>query len=276
MNAHLLESSRKAAFELFRTSLGPNAKTARSATACLLELSVYSTSLLADASLVRADAVRAASKDYPWFPMLLASGKGRDTQQKLRQIESLPIGENWPFKRFQGKARNDNLWRTIESEYGIFEYAIRRRHAIGIDPSYPISDEGLGNILVLPSLSKKTSRKWARVIATRLFTGPGGAELMRILGIKARKETTRKAQRKIGRLRTKFGGTELETDKQGATTRFFPRNPSGERGEELDAVTATKLNSKIQEAERSPITDADSLNAFTDEIEKRLRSRLKK
>lgn len=239
-----LAAARRTAHSLFQATRSADQEVATNAAQGLLELAICATSLVEDSALLQPNAFRKAAKFYPFFPVLLASKGGRDTTQKLARIENLPIGENWPFKRLSGPARNDDLRSLIEDAYSSFQ---RIRKSGEPSDNLDLAEEIRG----LPNLSKHNARRWAVTIVRYYLTGPGGADLLEILPIDLSKETSKKKRRKKARLSVKFDGREL------------------------DSVEETCFDYKQKEALRTPTTPADKKNAFVDFVEKRLRTILR-
>lgn len=273
-------AGRQAAFALFRASFSKNQVEARNAAQCLLEMALQATSLVEDSALLNRDTFRNVCAHYPFFPILLASNRGRDTKQKLNRIASLPIGGNWPFKRLSGKARNDSLRRIIESAYDKFQH-IRLRRSPHIQYVGPVGAVLEKDIRKLPNLSKPYARQWAAMIARYYLASPGGGKLLDILGINSLSEATKKTRRKETRLSKKYGGGQLTIEegnkrkkgKEGA--RYFIHSGNIGEGREVDFLEASRFDKKRSDAQRTTPTDADKTEAFVDAIEKRLRSILK-
>lgn len=101
-------------------------------------------------------------------------------------------------------------------------------------------------------------------------------ELVQSLKVNIAKETERRRRRKVERIQKKFGGTKLEKDTSGGKLRYFSKTQSGKRVKELGDLEATHLEVESAAAQRQKPTKAEIVNALTDAIEKRLKSRLKK
>jgi hypothetical protein len=260
---HLL-AARKAAYTLLRATESKNQNEASHAAQCLLESALYVTELVEISALLHPELFREASKNYPLFPVLLASKNGRDTRQKLFRVESLPIGENRPFKRLHGQAKNDNLRDLIEHTYEFF-CRFRRETKDGVDLTLA------KKIRRLPPLSKRSSRQWAAVMVGYFLGGPEGFELPRYLGVNLLKETARKQRRKMARFQGKYGGTELVPRSSNAGAQYFVRLRGSTEyyARELDSVQAAKFKKRLETLE-TKATEADTVNAFTDRVEQRL------
>ncbi len=243
-------------------------------------MAVHATSLVEDAALVHGEAFRDASKHYPFFPMLLASKDGRDTRQKLARIDAFPVGQNRPFKRLRGQARNDDLRAWIERCYDDIQRVRNGKKSGGLAGNFA------GEMCKLPTLNTGSARRWASLMARNSFASPGGAELPGILGVDVSKETAKKRRRKESRLRAKYGGTRLIENHERArpgdalgendgSTRFFVAAGNAGAARELDAVEATKFNDRSEKMRNTAQTGSDEVNAFADAIEKRLLSILK-
>lgn len=266
-----LAAGKKAAYALSSSSrVWDDENEVRAGAVRLLELAVLTASLVERFEREHPKVVYDAAKKYPWFPILLSSEGGGDTQQKLELVKNLPIGENWPFKRFKAGAQNDDLWQRIESAYNQFQGL--RFDPNGLFPAPELKNKVLG----LRDLNKETARKWARAFAEYFDTPFLGKPLRGTLSVNTAKETERKRSRKIERMNEEFGGTELVIDQSKKEARFLSRTKDGEGGKELDCFEAGKLEKRSKDARTTKPTEADGVNAHTDEIEKRLLSRLKK
>ena len=210
--------------------------------------------------------------------MLLASNKGRDTKQKLNRVESLPIGENRPFKRISGKARNDNLRDWIERSYDTFRL-IRQGATHLVDHVNPAF---VRDIQSLPELTKWSARRWAVASARHALEGLGGTTFAGAFGIDLSRETDRRRRRKEATFRKKFDEPKLlrGDPKQwslvqrgnGTWASFVIQDKLGNRGGELDGTEATEFEHQQETIRLTAPTSADKLNTLADVIEQRLLS----
>ena len=237
----------------------------RIATLRLLETAVVAAHFVEMAWYINRKAVSEASKHYAFFPILLASGKGRDASQKRNRVDALPIGEFRPFKRIQRGARNDDVRSWIEGDFDVFQH-IQRGHMHLVDP---IEETLVQTIRSLPELSKATARQWAAIMVERKLKGRGGDTFIHAIGIDTSKATQKRRHKKVAIIRKQFGGTRLRLVKDGVATRFFVGKS------ELDFEEATLLEKRMRDAQLLKENTADKLEALVDTVEKRLISILK-
>ncbi len=265
------KNAREGAMALIAAIRSGNPQEARKAAQHLVETAVFMTHLVEMAWYLRPDLVADASKNYPFHPILLATGAGRDTRQKLNRIESLPIGANLPFKRLRGAAKNDALRFWIEGDYEVFRLVrIGLTHLVS--PMSPALEQ---EIKSLPDLSRLHARQWAAAMVRRKSEGPGGNQFPGLLKINLAGETKKRKQRIEDRVRSKFGGTKVDRKRFGSETQFFAHSGDAAKGLEVDAIQATRIEKRIVDAHNLAPTDADQRNSLIDEVEKRIFSMLK-
>jgi hypothetical protein len=217
----------------------------------LLEIAVFSTSMVEEMATVYPAWFFEASKHYAWYPMLI-SRKGRDTNQKLLRVSRLPLGTLLPFKTVGGKALNDNLWSLIEQFYWAKRYTLRPP-------------------------TRANSREWSEAIAahyTNNFHPPDVNKLISMLGIDPGWVAKKRSRAAQDRIRKEFGGVVLRAETIGKEQHWYVMSAK-KRVKELDAREATRFEIQLRRALVTPPTDGDEKEALVDAIEKRLRSRLR-
>jgi hypothetical protein len=274
-----LRTGRQAVAALHWAVLSGDKKESGDAAQGLLEIGLQSASLIELSSLLHWEAFYEASKFYPFFPILLASNSGRDTKQKLSRVNSLPISANRPFKRLSGRARNDDLRSWIESTWDQFQFIRKRASEAGLPGFTAIIRE-------LPELRKSTARQWSEMMVRYHLEGPGGSEFPSVMRINVSRETRRRIRRKENRLKRAYGGTQLyaqptgghgkaDTSRGAGGTAFFVVAANPGKKVELDAIEATKFSRWKKRIGTTAQTPADVVSAFSDAVEKRLRSILR-
>ena len=272
-----LEQARTSTYKLFQAVRSEDLKASNRAIGYLLNIAIYSSTLLKLASAFNAMGLKKACKNYDFYPVLLDSSKGRHTMKMLKAIDMMPIGENCVFKPLNGRSLNDDLRDSIKDCHETFEL-IRHDLRSSSDPEFD------KEVKKLPKLNRRCRRKWAQMMVVWLSSTGGINELLQILKINVSKETDRKKRRKEGTLVKNFGGVRLQVlDKNNVPVtdhsvksggiRYIIRKGISEK--EVDALTASKFEESKTTLARTQNTEADVYNSFIDVIDKRLNSILK-
>jgi hypothetical protein len=247
----LTTAQREAAFAslgLIR-SKNPDTTEATKAAQRLLDAALFLTNLVQNAFVYQTAIIQEISKGYAYFPLLVASKDGADTERRLRLIiGGLPIGANGPFKLPKSKAKNDKIRTLILDHYDGIQ---RFRLGDAVLPSW-CSEDLRNEFLTLPEITRASSRDWAKAMVHYDLAGrEEKAALKRLLerlGINPLQRTAKRKRRKSGRVIKKYSDLDMGEVKQ---TWF----------EHDKRLLQERLNSTVP-------TQADQTEAIVDRIQK--------
>ena len=197
----------------------------------------------------RPDLMRDLSKEYAYFPIALPAADGGEAKQLLGQIRALPIGENGPFKKAQGRRKRDAKRETILLVYS---------RLIAERPD-------------LAPISAKTARLWAKEIINyiQILRSRGLRISPEVLEIDPKPTTGKRKRKKLARVKKAFR-VKMIRPSQGLTPDIQYITDI-----ELEAGDATRLQERMKKVDATGTIRSDETDALVGSYEKRIRSMLK-